>query len=154
MPPERAASIHVSYLSMFTRDLAALPSFYVEVFGLQEVEASRSERYRELKAGELMLGFPAIDAYQRLDMADQAEPTGVRSMVTFAVDDQAAVDDLIGRALSRGARLVKPAFATDFGQYLAVLLDPEGNAIRIAAAVSAAPKARSLLRSSRLGPAV
>ena len=82
-----------------------------------------------------MLGFPAVDAYARLDMADQADPTGVRSMVTFAVADKAAVDALIERALSRGARLAKPAFATDFGQYMAVLLDPEGNAIHISAAV-------------------
>jgi predicted enzyme related to lactoylglutathione lyase len=59
----------------------------------------------------------------------------VRSMITFAVGERGAVDDLIGRALSRGARLIKPAFTTDFGQYLAVLLDPEGNAIRIAAAL-------------------
>lgn len=127
------SALRISYVTMFTTDLEALPDFYVEVFGLEEVATSRSDRYRELKAGDLMLGFPWIDAYANLNMTDQVHPTGVRSMITFAAEGISAVDSLVGKATERGARLVKPPFTTDFGQYLAVLLDPEGNAIRIAA---------------------
>jgi len=133
----QADAIRISYLSIFTRDVAALPDFYIAVFGLQEVETSRSERYRELMIGSLKLGFPSIDAYRGLDMADQADPSGVRSMPTFAVDSAEAVARLTGRAVQHGARLVKGPFPTHFGQVLSVLLDPEGNALRISAAITA-----------------
>lgn len=125
--------VTLSYVSIFTKDVAALPTFYVQVFGLAEVEASRSDRYRELTLDALKLGFPFVDAYDTLDMADLADPAGVRSMMTFAVADSEAVEDLTGKAVAHGARLIKPAFATPFGQYLSVVLDPEGNAIRISA---------------------
>ena len=123
--------MRLSYVSIFTRDMAALPSFYVDVFGLEEVTASRSDRYRELVVGDMMIGFPFVDAYDMLDMADQADPTGVRSMVTFAVDGVAEVDRLTARATACGGRVAKPPFATGFGQVLSVVLDPEGNALRI-----------------------
>ena len=128
MPPE---PVRVSYISFLTRDVQALPDFYKGLFELRELESSRSDRYRELVLGGLRLGFPYIDAYQMLDMTDQADPTGVRSMVTFAVQDAATVDRLAASAFDIGARIVKSPFATGFGQYLAVLLDPEGNGFRI-----------------------
>jgi len=127
MPPD----VRLSYVSIFTRDVASLPSFYVDVFGLEEVASSRSDRYRELAVGEMMLGFPFVDAYGLLDMAYQAEPTGVRSMMTFAVGDIAEVNRLTARAEAHGGRIAKPPFATGFGQVLSVVLDPEGNALRI-----------------------
>ena len=136
MPP-KATAARVSYLTVFTRDVERLPTFYAEVFDLPEVESSRSERYRELDAGGLMLGFPSVDAYAVLDMQDQAQPDGVRSMVTFAAETLAAVDRFTARATERGARLVKGPFATSFGQYLSVVLDPEGNAFRISAPAGA-----------------
>ena len=126
-------AVRLSYVSIFTRDMAALPSFYLDVFGLEEVAASRSDRYRELAVGDLMIGFPFIDAYAMLDMADLAEPTGVRSMVTFAVDGVTEVNRLTARAAAHGGRVAKPPFATGFGQVLSVVLDPEGNALRISA---------------------
>jgi len=30
-------AVRLSYVSIFTKDVAALPSFYVDVFGLEEV---------------------------------------------------------------------------------------------------------------------
>jgi predicted enzyme related to lactoylglutathione lyase len=129
-------TVHVTYVSIFTRDVAALPSFYVDVFGLEEIAASASDRYRELAVGALKIGFPLIDAYRVLDMEDQANPTGVRSMVTFAAEDAAAVDRLTASAAAHGGRVVKGPFATAFGQYLSIVLDPEGNALRISAALS------------------
>jgi len=116
--------------------MAALPSFYVEVFGLGEIASSASERYRELEVGGLKIGFPLVDAYRVLDMEDQANPTGVRSMVTFAVENPAAVERLTALAAEHGGRVVKAPFATAFGQFLSIVLDPEGNALRISAALS------------------
>lgn len=134
MPPEAVPpSVRVTYVTTFTRDVEALPSFYAAVFGLAEVEASRSDRYRELALGELKLGFPSIDAYPMVGLQDQAEPQGVRAMITFAVDTLAAVDRLTARAVEHGARLAKGPFPTGFGQYLSVIVDPEGNALRISA---------------------
>ena len=127
--------VQVTYVSIFTRDLAALPSFYADVFGLSEVASSASERYRELEVGALKIGFPLVDAYRALDMEDQANPTGVRSMITFAAPDAAAVETLTARAAAHGGRVVKAPFATGFGQLLSVILDPEGNALRISAAL-------------------
>lgn len=128
------AAAALTYVSIFTRDVEALPSFYAEVFGLPEVESSRSGRYRELSLGAVTLGFPYVDAYETLQMTDQADPTGVRAMLTFAAGGRAEVDALTQRAVGLGARLVRPGFDTAFGQYLSVILDPEGNAVRISAA--------------------
>jgi predicted enzyme related to lactoylglutathione lyase len=127
------SKVSLTYVSIFTRDVERLPSSYADVFGLEEVAASRSHRYRELNMGAAMLGFPSADAYATLDLADQAAPTGVRSMLTFAATSPAEVDALTARAVQAGARLVKPGFDTAFGQYLSVVLDPEGNALRISA---------------------
>ncbi len=125
--------VSLSYISIITRQVSELPDFYIEVFGLEEILASRSDRYRELSLGDVKLGFPSVDTYQLLDMGDQADPTGVRTLITFAVETAALVDRLTGLAVDRRGRLVKPPFATSFGQYLSVILDPEGNAIRISA---------------------
>jgi predicted enzyme related to lactoylglutathione lyase len=127
-PPEAA---RLSYVSIFTRDVAALPDFYIAMFGLREIETSRSDRYRELAMGAVTLGFPYVDAYAMLDMSDQGQPSGVRSMLTFAVSSLTEVEALSSQAAALGGRLVKPAFETGFGQVLCVVLDPEGNALRI-----------------------
>ena len=124
---------NLSYVSIFTKDVAALPSFYVEVFGLKEIMSSASDRYRELDLGAVKLGFPKVDAYAALDLQDQSEPTGVRAMLTFAADSAGEVDAMASRAAQHGARLAKAGFTTPFGQYVAVVLDPEGNAVRISA---------------------
>lgn len=67
------------------------------MFRLEDVAASRSNRYRELDMGAAMLGFPSVDAYATLEMTDQAEPTGVRSILTFAAGDPTQVDALTAR---------------------------------------------------------
>jgi predicted enzyme related to lactoylglutathione lyase len=135
------STVNLSYVSIFTRDVARLPTFYVEVFGLEEIMASGSDRYRELDLGAVKLGFPLVDAYAALDLQDQADPTGVRAMLTFAANSAAKVEELAGRAVARGARLAKSGFPTAFGQYVAVVLDPEGNAVRISAPLSPLPVA-------------
>jgi predicted lactoylglutathione lyase len=41
------------------------------------------------------------------------------------------VDELTPKAVSLGAKLVKPPYKTYYNWYQAVLLDPEGNVFRI-----------------------
>ena len=123
----------LSYLTFLTRHVSALAGFYVEALGLKEVLASRDERYREVKAGGVMLGFAHQDAYAALDMPDEANPTGTRALVSFALDRRDEVAPATQRARAAGATLVKGPFDTSFGQHLAVLRDPEGNIFRLTA---------------------
>ena len=124
-------SVTLSYSSIFARDVETLPDFYVTVLGLEEISASRSVKYRELMAGGVKLGFIHLGGYEMLGLAGSADAVGVKSILTFAVTDPATVDRLTKAALARGATLAHAPFRTFFGQYQSVLLDPEGNALRI-----------------------
>ncbi|CAN5218460.1 VOC family protein [soil metagenome] len=121
------------YVTFIARDVTALAQFYIDGLGLAEVESSRDHRYREVKGDGVMIGFAHEGAYAMLDMAGDANPTGMRSLVTFDVGGKAAVQPAVDRALASGATLVKAPFDTFFGQHLAVLKDPEGNAFRLSA---------------------
>lgn len=125
--------VRLSYVTFIARDVAALAQFYIDALGFEEVLASRDERYREVVAGDVMIGFAHQGAYAMLDMPGEADPTGIRSLVTFAMADRDAVAPAVARAVDRGAGLVKAPFDTFFGQHLAVLRDPEGNIFRLAA---------------------
>lgn len=127
--------MRVSYLTFIARDVAALAQFYIDALGLEEVEASRDHRYREVRGGGCMIGFAHEPAREMLNMADQANPTGIRSVMTFDVGTVTAVVPAVARAVACGAELVRPAFDSPFGQHQAVLRDPEGNAFRVSAAV-------------------
>lgn len=129
------AGVRLSYTTFLARDVAALAQFYIDGLGLEEVEASRDHRYREVRAGGCMIGFAHEAARETLAMAHEANPTGIRSLLTFDVESVAAVAPAVERAVAKGAALVKPAFDSAFGQHQAVLRDPEGNAFRLSAAI-------------------
>lgn len=121
----------LSYVNLFAKDVTALCTFYAETFGFREIDEVRSPIFRALDAGGCRIGINAHDAYQLLNLAEHAEPTGVRSMITIAIDDTASVDRLLPLALAGGARLVKAPYPTAYGSYQAVLFDPEGHVVRI-----------------------
>lgn len=125
--------MRLSYLTFIARDVAALARFYADALGLQEVEASRDERYREVDAGGTMIGFASQDAYATLDLAEDAAPTGTRVLASFDVGAPDAVHPAVERASAHGGTLVKAPFDTPFGQHLAVMRDPEGNVFRLTA---------------------
>ena len=127
--------MRLSYLTFLARDVAGLAQFYIDGLGLEEVEASRDHRYREVRAGGCMIGFAYEQAREMLNMAHEANPTGIRSVATFDVGTVAAVAPAVDRAVAHGAALVKAAFDSPFGQHQAVLRDPEGNPFRISAPV-------------------
>jgi predicted enzyme related to lactoylglutathione lyase len=129
----------LTYASLIAHDIEALADFYQGLFDLEEVAASRSEKYREFLTGGSKLGIVHFGGYAMLDLPVRDPASPVSQILTFDVGTTGAVDAGLAVATTRGAKLVKAPFETFYGQYLAVLLDPEGNAFRISA--PAAPAA-------------
>jgi predicted lactoylglutathione lyase len=121
----------LSYVNIFARDIEALSGFYRQVFGFAEIPAIRSPIFVGLDTGKSCIGFNAQDAYGLLNLADQANPTGVKFLLNIDVDSSAEVDALVPVAIAAGAVLVKPPYRTYYDWYQAVLLDPEQNVFRI-----------------------
>ncbi len=125
--------MRLTYVTFLARSVDTLAEFYVGGLGFEEVTASRDPRYREVKVGNTMIGFAHQGAYAMLALEGDANPTGTRGVLTFDVGRRADVQPAVDRALANGATLVKPPFDTPFGQHLAVIRDPEGNVLRLAA---------------------
>ena len=121
----------LSYVNVFARDIAALSGFYRDLFGFAEIPEIRSPIFVGLDTGKSCLGFNAQDAYGLLNLAEHADPTGVKFLLNIDVDSQTEVDRLVPVAVEHGASLVKPPYRTYYDWYQAVLLDPEGNVFRI-----------------------
>jgi predicted enzyme related to lactoylglutathione lyase len=121
----------LGYLNIVADDLTKLAGFYADVFGLEEIVASRTPIFRGLKTTKANIGFNAHEAYELLNLQKPTGGTGTKSFVTFDVDSVEEVDRLTPIAVEKGATLLKAPFTTYYGWYQAVLLDPEGNAFRI-----------------------
>jgi catechol 2,3-dioxygenase-like lactoylglutathione lyase family enzyme len=124
--------MRLMYLTFIARDVDTLAQFYIDGLGLEEVEASRDARYREVQGGGCMIGFAHAPVRAMLGLAEE-ETAGIRSLVSFDVGSAEAVAPAVDRAISAGATLIKPPFDTFFGQHLAVLRDPEDNIFRLTA---------------------
>lgn len=121
----------LSYVNVFARDIEALSGFYRDVFGFEEIVEIRSPIFVGLRTGRSNIGFNAQEAYGLLQLADYANPTGVKFLLNFDVDAMAEVDRLTPAAIARGATLIKAPYRTYYHWYQAVLLDPEQNVFRI-----------------------
>lgn len=124
----------LTYTTYLARDVAALCQFYVDGLGLEEILASRDERYREVKAGGCLIGFATENVRPFIKLPEDA-PTGTRALLTFDVGSVAAVVPAIEKAVAAGATLVREPLDTVFGQHQAVLRDPEDNVFRLSAAI-------------------
>ena len=122
---------HLSYVNMFAQDIEALSGFYRDLFGFSEIPAIRSPIFVGLDTGRSCLGFNAQDAYGLLNLAGEANPTGVKFLLNIDVDSVAEVERLVPVAVAKGAVVVKPPYRTYYDWYQAVLLDPEKNVFRI-----------------------
>ena len=121
----------LSYVNVFARDIVALSQFYMDVFGFTEIEKIRSPIFRGLDTGRSSLGFNAQDAYGLLKLDEFSQVSGIKFLLNIDVASAAEVDELTPKAVSLGAKLVKPPYKTYYNWYQAVLLDPEGNVFRI-----------------------
>jgi predicted enzyme related to lactoylglutathione lyase len=119
-------------VSLFSEDFVALSEFYRDLFDLPEVEDLRSDVFRGYMSGEVMVGFSAPAAYGMLGLEERRPGEGDQTALTFRCDSKEALDACLKTALSRGGSLVKEPFMTYYNWYMAVIRDPDGNAIRLA----------------------
>lgn len=124
--------VRLGAITYIARDVDALASFYASALGLEAV-VDDSPRYRELASGGTRIGFAYEGAYGLFALEDEANPVGLRSLVTFDCASADGLSDALERAVGAGAAVAKPPHETHFGQLMAVLRDPEGNAFRLKA---------------------
>jgi catechol 2,3-dioxygenase-like lactoylglutathione lyase family enzyme len=123
------------FVNLFCHDIAAQLAFYMQLLGLPEDEHSRSPIYRAVRTDRFQFGFHAPAAYGVLSLADRRPAPGsappVTAYATFMLDGPGDVDAVAARAQALGGRLVKAPYATYYGQWQAVLADPEGHVFRL-----------------------
>ena len=134
------------YVNLFCRAPEAQCAFYAEVLGLPEHTALRSPIYRALQGPGFELGFNAWAAYGLLGLAGRAPSASeaassdaqppatppVTAYATFMLDSCEAVDQAVRRTVALGGRLIQGPFPTYYGQWQAVLADPEDHVFRVA----------------------
>ena len=121
----------LSWTNVFTKDLDALPEFYLDVFGFSEIPEMRNPVFRGIATGRSNIGFMAPEVYGILQLDDKAETSGAAFLLNIEVDSTDEVDRLTTVAIEHGATLRKAAATTSYGWYQAVLTDPEDNVVRI-----------------------
>ena len=84
----------LGYVNIFARDVVKLSGFYADVFGFEEIVASRSPIFRGLKTKKASIGFNAHDAYALLNLPEATDGEGIKAFTTFDVDSAAEVDRL------------------------------------------------------------
>ncbi|NJC71692.1 extradiol dioxygenase [Planosporangium thailandense] len=108
---------------IITPDVNRLRSFYERVLGAVEfsrVPAEGPAFYLGLKAGDAELGLVAD--------ADVEPGTPQRILLSVAVDD---VDALLERVEPAGGRVLGPPNDMPWGQRVAHIQDPDGNAVNL-----------------------
>jgi predicted enzyme related to lactoylglutathione lyase len=123
------------FVNLFCQNIEAQLAFYLSLLGLPEAVKNRSPIYRCIQATSFEFGFHAAPAYALLGMADRTPEPGQTSAVTayatFMLGSCAEVDSLCVKVTALGGRIVKAPYATYYGQWQAVLADPENNLFRI-----------------------
>ncbi|MBP7566309.1 MAG: VOC family protein [Burkholderiaceae bacterium] len=119
--------------NFFCRDIEAQLRFYRELLGLAEAVYTRSPVYRALHTVDFQIGFHAPAAYAMLGLPARAgdgaaAPDGYPSLM---LESAAAVDAVAARVAALGGSVIKGPFATCYGQWQAVIRDPEGHMFRI-----------------------
>lgn len=119
-------------VNVLSHDIDGQLAFYQSLFGFAEITASRSPIYRSLDTGASELGFNAPAARELLALPPATERPGVDVFATFVLEAPGEVDHAAQRAAGLGGRVVKAPFRTYYGQWQAVLADPEGHVFRVA----------------------
>ena len=123
------------YFSIFCNDIEAQLTFYLALLRMPEAATQRSSIYRCIQASSFEFGLHAAPAYALLGVADRIPaPSQVRSVAsyaTFMLGSCAEVDELTAKAKQLGGRIIKAPYPTYYGQWQAVLADPEDNMFRL-----------------------
>jgi catechol 2,3-dioxygenase-like lactoylglutathione lyase family enzyme len=116
-------------LTLGVSDMRASIDFY-ESLGFTRKMRATGEEVAFFETGGTVLGlFPwhllAADA----GLPDQPRPSAFRGVaIAWNCNDDAEVDRVMAFALSKGARLLKPAQPTSYGGYCGYFGDPDGHA--------------------------
>jgi catechol 2,3-dioxygenase-like lactoylglutathione lyase family enzyme len=125
------------YVNLFCHDIAQQLRFYQALLGLEEATHSRSPIYCALASPTFQFGFHAPPAYGLLNLSGHAPAIDAQASVTtyatFMLDSPAAVSEATARVQSLGGRVIKEPYATYYGEWQAVLSDPESHVFRLSA---------------------
>lgn len=122
--------------NFFCRDIEAMSRYYQAVLQLPEDAASRSPIYRSIVTAHFQFGFHAPPAYELLQLSELAPQQGqaiepiLTGYPTFMLDAPQVVDAAVQRAVAHGGRCIKGPYATYYGEWQAVLADPEEHVFR------------------------
>ncbi|MHB1710273.1 MAG: VOC family protein [Acidimicrobiales bacterium] len=125
------SAFRVSFTSLLAADIIELSDFYHRCFGWPEVMSLRSDIFRGLDGGNVIIGFSDLSAAEVLGIDDLVVPEGVRGFLTVEVDSDPEVEERTAVAERAGATVRKSPYRTYYGAFQAVLADPEGNVFRI-----------------------
>lgn len=122
---------HVSLVTLGVDDVDAATRFY-EALGWVRSSASVEGEVAFLTGGAVVLGL-----YGRQALADEARVEATsRGFGTIAlamnVPSEAEVDDVLGAAAGAGARITRPAHATEWGGYSGYFADLDGHMWEVA----------------------
>jgi uncharacterized protein len=139
-PSDRTVSVAVmsvpavvSLITLGVRDVPAATRFYRDLgFELSGASVEGEVSFFHT-AGSLLALWGAADL-RRDAAAESAPPPGAFRDVSLAinVDSAAAVDAALARAADAGARIARPAEATDWGGYNGYFTDPDGHLWEVA----------------------
>lgn len=125
------------WFNLFCRDIDAQLAWYQALLHLPEAVQARSPIYRAVEDEHFQFGFNALPAYALLNLSTLAptagQATAVTAYATFMLPDTEAVEQAAHQAVALGGRVIKPPYPSYYGQWQAVLADPEGHVFRVAA---------------------
>lgn len=123
------------YVNLFCTNIHDQLAFYLVLLGIPEAVSHRSPIYRCIQATTFEFGFHAAAAYALLGVADRApaplQASPVTAYATFMLGSCAEVDALTLKTAALGGRIIKAPYPTYYGQWQAVLADPENNMFRL-----------------------
>jgi uncharacterized protein len=123
----------ISLVTLGVRDVAASTAFYSRLgFSLSSASVAGEVSFFRTAGG--LLGLYGSEDLRRDAMAETAPEVGAFRGVTLAVNVESpeVVDASLAAAETAGARLVKPAQATEWGGYHGYFADPDGHRWEVA----------------------
>jgi catechol 2,3-dioxygenase-like lactoylglutathione lyase family enzyme/quercetin dioxygenase-like cupin family protein len=133
----RKRPVMIEHAAIWTRRLDEMKDFYARWFG-----GTAGNMYAAKRPDGTVFRsyFLAFDGGARLEIMQQdgvpegaAQPCTGLCHLAFGADGETGVDALLERMLAAGVAVLSPARRTGDGYYEAVVADPDGNRVEIAA---------------------
>ena len=126
MPKPPIARLTV--ITLGVADIRRSIAFY-EALGFVRKMRATGEAVAFFETGATVIGLFAWDQLaQDVTLPDQPRPGAFRGMtLAWNCRSSEEVDEVIAFAISKGARLLKPAHRTEYGGYSGYFADPDGH---------------------------